>query len=712
MLYLVANLLLLLASIALQYRLFPQHNRAGSLTLLGGLLLYLSQITLIILVLGVLLRRLDMLNLSLAILAWGLLLTGLLRRQWSAALRHVLRRAGQAWSTLDAWGSAASALILITAALLALKVYLLPPSSWDVFMYHMAPAAEWLQQGRIPLRLDVPMNGMNVQALGMTILNYWVFHFTGSDLLVGLPQALFGLILALTAYALVRHATADASLAVKTAALVLTIPFVVMQATTAKDHIALNAALFSGCLFLWWTLSRPEPRALIPAGAAFGLMLGFKMGAVIHLLVALAVFGLLLWRARREAGLRFKERGVLFGSGAIACALIIALGSFWYLRGIIASGDFTAPYLARSAPAGIQGAAPPANPYLLKASLNTRAEEDAGSEDNPVWDRLRRIASVVSAEKLAGHAANLLPSIYDHRGPYDPDLIWISGFGPQFALLGVPVVFFVILQMLKGRVLRDPMNLPVLTALVLLPAYALVYPVNPNSYRLFSFLAFMLIPHAAYLMHRHGVLQTRLPSALFNLLAAFCVIWGLGNSILPLRDANPSLLREFVSLPDQERTSGRYTAYFSEHRPNMHWLLQSVPAEEPIAVIHGGKRFGGIIDFKLYQIWSYPLYDPAWKREVHYLKQHLYLDCPDAKACRAKPALNARLKADGISLISTCRNVGCYKLDSPGYLELAPGLYYLQDTPGPSSGDLGRSSPRIDRHTRAHHGGAAKWQRR
>ncbi len=685
-LYLIANIALFLASSALIHKLVPAKHLPGSIALLGSLVLYLAHITLITLLLGVVAGRLNIITITMVLVVYSLALSILLRGHLAPAIRQPVRQAIGALGAMDAWGKVALALILLTGTSLITKIYLLPLSTWDVFVYHMTPAVEWFQQERIPSQLDTPMSGMNIAALGMSLLNYWVFLFTQSDLLLGLPQTLFSLILALTTYAFVRHGTGNPSLAIKFAAISLTLPFVLMQATTAKDHIALNTSLFTGCLFLWWALKRGEPRVLIPAGCAFGLMLGFKMGAIIHLLVAGVVFVSFLWSGRKaDKSLLHDKRG-LINAGLVACALIIALGSFWYLRTIVASGTFSAPYVA-----GTQAASPlmpaaheysgPAHPHIMQAVGKPREPiQSEGRQYAPV-EFLHRLGALISTDKFKQHMQALIPSLFDYRGLYNVDLNDISGFGPQFALFGLPAMAFCLFQLTTRRILQDQRNLPALTAIVLLLVYGFIYPWYPHSYRLFSFLAFLLIPHAAYLIHRFGLLEMRFVPNTLNLTVTVCIFWGLATSTLPLRGANPLLLREFIFLPDEYRSSARYTSYFAYHHPNMYWLLQSIPGDEPIALLHGGRIYDTNIDLEPNQIWTYPLYDPHWKRKILYLRHSDYLSCDGSGKCKAKPALAARLKQSGISFVTTCRNIGCFGIDDPAYSELAPGFYYFEIDP-------------------------------
>ncbi len=681
-LYLIANIALFLASSALIHKLVPAKHLPGSIALLGSLVLYLGHITLISLLLGVIAGHLNITTITGVLVVYSLVLSILLRAHLSPAVRQPVRRAIGAIGAMDAWGKVAFALILLAGTSLITKVYLLPLSTWDVFMYHMTPAVEWFQQERIPSQLNTPMSGMNIAALGMTVLNYWVFLFTQSDLLTGLPQTLFSLILALTTYVFVRHGTGNPSLAIKFAAISLTIPFVLMQATTAKDHIALNTSLYTGCLFLWWALKRGEPRVLIPAGCAFGLMLGFKMGAIIHLLVVGAVFVSFLWSGRKTDNNLLHDKRGLLNASLVACALIIALGSFWYLRTIVASGAFKAPYVA-----GTQAASPlmpaaheysgPSHPHIMQAvGMPREPIQSEGRQYAPI-DFLHRLGALVSTDKFTQHMQALIPSLFDYRGLYNVDLNDISGFGPQFALFGLPAMAFCLFQLTTRRILQDQRNLPALTAIVLLLVYSFIYPRYPHGYRLFSFLAFLLIPHAAYLIHRFGLLDMRFFPNTLNLTVAVCIFWGLATSTLPLRGANPLLLREFISLPDEYRGSGRYTAYFSYHHPNMYWLLQSIPGDEPIALLHGGRIYDTNIDKEPNQTWTYPLFDPHWKRNILYLKHSAYLSCDGSGKCKAKPALAALLKQSGISFVTTCRNIGCFSINDPAYSELAPGLYYF-----------------------------------
>jgi hypothetical protein len=219
------------------------------------------------------------------------------------------------------------ALALVTLSALAAEVLrglLRPPLSLDALMDHLLLAANWLQGGNLePVFGYYPVNYFGFVPANGSLWLWWWLAPSHSELyanLAFLPQVV---LLGLGAGAIARHLGARRHWPVASYLAVLT-PTVVRYAATEYVDIFLASALLAACFFGWRWLR--EPRA--GSAALAGLGLGLASGAtVLGLPYAALLAATLLVLA---PGMRRRR----LPQALLACALAIALGSYFYLRNI------------------------------------------------------------------------------------------------------------------------------------------------------------------------------------------------------------------------------------------------------------------------------------------------------------------------------------------------------------------------------------------
>jgi len=337
LLFLLINALIVYSSYGAAAWLNRRAPSLATLVVATGIICY-AQITVTVLFLGVVLQYLN---------EWSLILSNVLL---SGALIYVLR--GERKPLLQPAGVALQQLMIrrerflwlivllfvVQLFILLAKVVMLPPHVWDVFFYHLTPAVEWYQQGRIPLAIDTPAVHMNHVPLGMTVLSYWFFIFFRDDFLVELPMLLWALLLVPLTYTILRKSAVRPAWSLKFALLVFFIPIVLMQSITSKDHLGLNISLIAGLLFLANFLQTREYRQLILAALAFGLMLGYKSVAPVFLIIAAVLFLYLLYENQREVLSNRAERRQLIKTAGLSAVVLFVVGGYWYIKKIIFSG--------------------------------------------------------------------------------------------------------------------------------------------------------------------------------------------------------------------------------------------------------------------------------------------------------------------------------------------------------------------------------------
>ncbi len=646
--FIAINYTVLYSSICLAGYLNKQNNNS-TLVLITAILVYFSQLTVSILFLGVVVSFLN----AYSLLVFNAIVSGLL-----VYLFNQYRT--PAWQTLcgftkDILSQRDTTLymmlffLVLQVVILLIKISVLPPHIWDVFTYHLPPAVEWFQRGEIPFAMDTGVQRINSQALGLTLLNYWFFIFFEDDFLMGLPQFLWAMLLLPLTYNIMRQAGVSTTWAVKFSFLIFFIPIILMQSITSKDQIALNVGFVAALLFIFNYLKTRDNRQLVIAATAFGLVLGYKLVAPVYIAVTLVVATCLFYANHRDLLLDKVARLRLLKTVLVSMVVTVAIGGYWILRNMALYGR----------PLGLM-------------SAHTPLETGSAGKHMQSLDYLS-IGSLFGLDKFLKNIENFIPRIFDYQAMYGADLLNMSGFGPQFVTFGLIGLVTAVATIFIKKYRTDPINVFTYSGILLLLVYFTFYG-STNNYRLFIFFPIIFIFYAAILIYKADLLGNKLYATAINVSMLVIIVWNILN-ILPPQYTDNRLLKEYISLKAEYRTSANYTRWFGIYHPSFYRLLKFIPPSEPIAYI---SRYlpnfqGDVAD----DTWIYLYYDRNWKRKVTYFEQDKYLACNENHACTARGELKRDLLKQGISLVSVCRSNRCLNLTDPDFKELAPGFYYF-----------------------------------
>lgn len=559
---------------------------------------------------------------ALGIVAW-------LRGPFIQALGEVRGGLGAAARGFDAWAWCMAALLAAAAAMVLVKIALLPPLVWDVWTYHLPPAVEWFQRGHIPAHIDTPVDRVDSMAHGMTLLAYWCFVFLGDDALVELPQFLWGLTLLPLALALLRRAGLDRAWAFKLAALTWFVPACVLFSRTSQDHLGLSVSFLAGTYFLARAARRRGAGELVLAAICFGLCLGYKNTGPLFVASAVAVTAVGAGRGFWSAALARPGRAL--GMLLAGVVPLMALGGYWYLKNIFVFGN-------------VRGSG---------EMVNVAAASGAG------WLRL-------AGQSLSGNLAALPSRLLDTGSLYTPDLVDMSGFGPQFLALGLFGLAVFLLRR-PGRMLRslreDGLEHVAWSSLLLMGAYFAFYFSNCNyRHLLFFCLAFML--YGAVALHRRGVLLGA--RRLVNVLVLACAAWTLVTTSQESL-TRPWEMKLYMTGPASLRTPGNMSRFAGSSR-DYNFILNA-PVTEGVA--YTGNR----------DKWIYVYYDRAWRRIARHVPRGMLDVGPGGRAALRGDGLKDFMRREGLTLldlVGTDNNYAELVLVDPDFYELRPGLYYFR----------------------------------
>jgi len=622
--------------------------RSLSLRFAAAGIFFFVHVTVVVLFLGVVVRSLNVYSaplLSVLVSATAMFLCRAYHRPFFSAARVAL---AQTFSGRDAFLYAVFGLFVLQAAVLLFKAAWFPPHIWDVFVYHLPPAVEWYQQGLIAPVLETDVNRINGAPLGMTALAFWFFIFFRDDVLVEMPMLLWALMLVPVSVAVMRQSGVSRPWALKFAVLIFFLPIVIMQATTVKDHLGLNVSFIAGLLFLAEFLRQGNDRYLLMAAIAFGLALGYKIAAPVHVVVALCVFLALFWARYRSALFEPGRRRALLKTLGLSAVIVTAVSGYWYLRNLLVYGRLHGAY---------------------GTTLNETGQSvasDAGAVDR-VLDMLAHSGLFIP------NLGQLIPRVFDYQNNYGADLVGISGFGPQFAAFGLLALVAAFAAPFSQRMRRQPVFLLSSVAVTLFIVFMFINW-NVNNYRILSFFPMILIAYAGVQAHSSGMLEAVSARLVTNIVMLLSITWTFLALLAP-HYTNPLTLREFASLGHADRTSANYTSWFVRPRPGFYRFMDQVPVAEPIAYVsdrdsHSAGEVGA-------DTWQYLYMDRNWQRKTYRLHRPVYFECGDNGQCKAREALKTFLRTHEVSLLSSCKTNRCLDIRDDALVEIVPGLYFF-----------------------------------
>jgi hypothetical protein len=238
------------------------------------------------------------------------------------------------------WEATLVGLAALALAWQLLVALVLSPYAYDALTYHLTIVASWLQQHDLdptPLSLCCANYPANAE-----LMFTWPALFTGDDSLVDTVQIGFAVLGALAAAGIARSAGLGAWAAAACGALFALTPAVLVQAPTNFADVIVAACALAALHALLRYAVTGAPQRLVVAGLAAGLVLGTKGTGIVWALVILAAGLVLAVRSQRRGG-----RAALPVAAFLVAAL--ALGSPWYARNWIETGNPVYPFQAEAA---------------------------------------------------------------------------------------------------------------------------------------------------------------------------------------------------------------------------------------------------------------------------------------------------------------------------------------------------------------------------
>ena len=462
------------------------------------------------------------------------------------------------------WETAVVAVAALALAWQLVVGLVLPPFAFDALTYHLTIAASWIQAENVdPSALSLccayyPANPELIFAWPMTLL--------GGDGLVDTVQFGFLALGALAVAGLARSAGLPRSGAAAAAGLFVATPVVLLQAPTNYADVLVAACALAGLHALTRFMLTGERPRLVVAGLAAGLLLGTKgTGIVWAAALGLAALVLVVALARRG---RVSPRAATGGLAAFAVACL-ALGSYWYARNWIETGNPAYPFRVEAA--GVEAFD---GPFRVDDVLT---QPDAGADEPWPAAIVRSWASDLD---------------FWNQGSYDYQQR-SGGLGPLWPWLALPLLVPVTVALVRRR---SP-------ALVAVTTVGLVLLVQPYAWWSRFTIPLMAIGALAIVVAATWAPARWMGSAV-RALALALAIAGIGLAsfeVDPAARAEPLPARDLPVLigGGEERTVGRL--FFPEYR-----FLEAVPTDATV-----------VVDLAAPEVrFVYPLFGPGNTRSV------------------------------------------------------------------------------------------------
>lgn len=365
---------------------------------------------------------------------------------WAAGLRvapidgaRVRRAVAASWATAVPVRGLAL-VVLLSAGVLAVLVWIFPPNNQDSLQYHLPRAITYLQQGSLDA-YETPDLRETAFAANAEMLVLWQMALWPQVRTAGLVQLVAWLCSGPAVYALARRLGGGPAPSVLSGLVFMSLPAVILQATTEQNDLL--AAVFVLCAL---ALVSGDGSAHAALGAlALGLAVGTKPTAFFAV-PAFAMWAIAHARLRARGDVRVLGRKVA-ALAAWCVAGVAVCGAYIYVQNLRAYGHPSGP----PAFAGVV-TLDRHDPHVLWSNLGRLTlrlfEPEGIAPPGAFAERLNRVSWAVShaAFRRLGIAKELPGIDYVdassrwRSSPYVLIHDGMTAFGPVFALLWVPAL--------------------------------------------------------------------------------------------------------------------------------------------------------------------------------------------------------------------------------------------------------------------------------
>lgn len=645
--FILLNLLMIFSAHLLANRYFRES--AFSEQLVTTCLIYLSQISLSLLFLGVVVKNLGMhwIILLNAVICFAIIFQ--VRKTIKESLQHSYKKitnfSKDILQTKDFFLFLFVFLFVTQMALLLIKIYYLPPHVWDVFSYHLHPVAEWTQQNMIPLSIDSPVIRINRNPMGTRLLQFWCLSFTNDIRWLELPQFIYGLITMLSAYWILLKINVKKHIALRYSILIYFIPLILIESRTCQDHLALNGATLIAAVYFLDVFYEKKYDRIILLSLALGLLLGTKISS----LQIIVVFFLTLllskgWNRGQVAEFFSKNKTQIL----LAVPIILLLGGYWIFKNMLIFKSYLSmAQWAFSVKLLIIGFLVIFLFFILRMGWQKFRIKELTRKKRIIIISLILVFLILSSFVVIHHLEVVKTVVLGYKSPtpllqssslyedypllkalksrflknilafpfrikdlgfytpYTPDFLEKSGFGIQFFGFGLlAYIIMVVCCIIKKTYRTNIVGFILIFSLVLLFSYYFYYFTSAN-YRIFMF-----FPVFGLILWAFLFTIIDLPTYYARIIDFLILIMILFNISVCFFEGNMDKNRWktlFTINNPLERTSIKYSPFFNKKAETWEFIDKYMIPQDSLGYMGH------------YDSWVFPYYDNQLERRIHHL---------------------------------------------------------------------------------------------
>ena len=234
----------------------------------------------------------------------------------------------------------AAATALAWAALVWARLWLLAfrrsPYDWDGLYYHLPALQEWANAGRIVWLKTPPDVPFVNYPMGVEATTFLLHRIHGADGLINAGNLWYWPLAVLAVVVVAGRLGASPAWSWLAGALVTGSPVLISQSLTCYTDPGFAAtvlASLAAAMLVAFPADGAGAATFALWGATLGLMAGAKgSGVPFAMINTAAVVATLVWRERRQAARRWPQL-------ALALVAALAVGSYWYLRNAVMTGN-------------------------------------------------------------------------------------------------------------------------------------------------------------------------------------------------------------------------------------------------------------------------------------------------------------------------------------------------------------------------------------
>lgn len=440
LLYIINNIILIFTSITIIKLIDRCKNRWYDKIMKVGIL-YISQILIITLTCGLILKKLNLLWITaICIIMFIICIVIKIIKNITFDLKINFKYLKFTFKYSDNLTKGLIVILFFTLVLKLFNVFVLPPYSWDSMAYHLPNLVDYIQNGKI--YISEKLIWSNCYPKNIEMLNLWQLSYFKNGITLALTQYSITILGSISIYGILNQLRIQEKYSLLGSIFYLSTPIILSQMSTTYIDTAL-CSIFVMCIyFLIISYHSNFDQNIIYLSLGLGVLLGIKYSSIGYYIIFMFFIFLLLIKSGKGLPNLAKIMLKIF-------IISMSIGSVWYIINLIKFKNPVYPFEIKVlnnvifAGENVKASIMDSNtPYILRNKnyfykILISWFQVGGTGLGP--------SSGIGSLTIKDAAKNFLCNFYDQR---------IGGFGLLWIIILVPSIFFFVLNKVKTRSIR------------------------------------------------------------------------------------------------------------------------------------------------------------------------------------------------------------------------------------------------------------------